>query len=42
MNETYAKFFGDRPPARSTIEVARLPRDVQVEIEAIAFDASRK
>jgi 2-iminobutanoate/2-iminopropanoate deaminase len=39
MNETYGKFFGDRPPARSTVEVARLPRDVQVEIEAIAMDS---
>lgn len=42
MNEAYAKFFGDRPPARSTVEVARLPRDVQVEIEAIAIDSSNK
>jgi 2-iminobutanoate/2-iminopropanoate deaminase len=38
MNETYAKFFTATPPARSTIEVARLPRDVDVEIEAIAVD----
>lgn len=38
MNETYAKYFGANPPARSTVEVARLPRDVQVEIEAIAAD----
>jgi 2-iminobutanoate/2-iminopropanoate deaminase len=36
MNEVYAEFFNDEPPARSTIEVARLPRDVKVEIEAIA------
>ena len=42
MNETYGKFFGDKPPARSTVEVARLPRDVQVEIEAIAFDPNSK
>ena len=42
MNETYANFFGDKPPARSTVEVARLPRDVQVEIEAIAMDSSSK
>jgi 2-iminobutanoate/2-iminopropanoate deaminase len=42
MNETYGKFFGDKPPARSTVEVARLPRDVQVEIEAIAIDSSAK
>jgi len=38
MNEAYAKYFSTDPPARSTIEVARLPRDVSVEIEAIAVD----
>lgn len=38
MNETYGKYFSSNPPARSTVEVARLPRDVQVEIEAIAVD----
>ena len=36
MNETYAKYFGTNPPARSTVEVSRLPRDVDVEIDAIA------
>ena len=36
MNEVYANYFGENPPARSTVEVARLPRDVRVEIEAIA------
>jgi 2-iminobutanoate/2-iminopropanoate deaminase len=36
MNEIYATYFPKDPPARSTIEVARLPRDVLVEIEAIA------
>lgn len=36
MNAVYQEFFGDSVPARSTIEVARLPRDVLVEIEAIA------
>ena len=36
MNEVYAEFFVEEPPARSTVEVARLPRDVKVEIEAIA------
>ena len=36
MNEVYASFFDGIPPARSTIEVARLPKDVLVEIEAIA------
>jgi 2-iminobutanoate/2-iminopropanoate deaminase len=35
MNEVYAEFFLSEPPARSTVEVARLPRDVKVEIEAI-------
>lgn len=37
VNEVYAERFGDAPPARSTVEVARLPRDVGVEIEAIAL-----
>lgn len=37
MNEVYAKFFSESVPARSTVEVARLPKDVKVEIEAIAF-----
>jgi 2-iminobutanoate/2-iminopropanoate deaminase len=36
MNEVYAEFFPNAPPARSTVQVARLPRDVRVEIEAIA------
>ena len=36
MNEVYAKYFGTNPPARATVEVARLPRDARVEIEAIA------
>jgi 2-iminobutanoate/2-iminopropanoate deaminase len=37
MNEVYAKYFGASAPARSTVEVSRLPKDVKVEIEAIAF-----
>jgi 2-iminobutanoate/2-iminopropanoate deaminase len=37
MNEVYAKFFKDEPPARATVEAARLPRDARVEIEAIAL-----
>jgi 2-iminobutanoate/2-iminopropanoate deaminase len=37
MNEVYGKFFGNDPPARATIQAARLPRDARVEIEAIAF-----
>ena len=37
MNEVYATFFTENPPARSAVEVARLPLDVMVEIEAIAL-----
>lgn len=37
MNEVYGRFFGDQPPARATVEAARLPRDARVEIEAIAL-----
>ena len=36
MNEVYARHVGDRPPARSTVEVARLPSGALVEIEAVA------
>lgn len=36
MNEVYAKYFPSAPPARSTVQVARLPKDALVEIEAIA------
>ncbi len=36
MNEVYAQYFGTSKPARSTVEVARLPKDVRVEIEVIA------
>jgi 2-iminobutanoate/2-iminopropanoate deaminase len=37
MNEVYGKFFSEDPPARATVEAARLPRDARVEIEAIAL-----
>ncbi|MGB7641572.1 MAG: RidA family protein [Terriglobales bacterium] len=37
MNEVYARYFKQAPPARSTVEVARLPKDVQVEIDVIAL-----
>ena len=37
MNEVYGKFFSAEPPARATVEAARLPRDARVEIEAIAL-----
>ncbi len=40
INETYAKFFQNNPPARACVEVSRLPKDVLVEIEAIV--ASQK
>jgi len=36
MNEVYGRFFGENPPARATVQAARLPRDAKVEIEAIA------
>ena len=36
MNEVYRRYFGSEPPARSAVEVARLPLGVQIEIEAIA------
>ena len=38
-NAVYAEFFASAPPARSTVQVSRLPRDVRVEIEAIATRA---
>jgi len=36
MNEVYGRYFADHRPARSTVQVARLPRDVAVEIELVA------
>ncbi len=36
MNEVYGRYFAEKPPARSTVQAARLPRDVSVEIDAIA------
>ena len=36
MNQVYGRFFGEHPPARATVQAARLPRDAKVEIEAIA------
>lgn len=38
MNDVYATFFSENKPARSTVQAARLPRDVRVEIEVIAID----
>jgi len=37
MNEVYGRYFSSRPPARATVEVARLPKDARVEIELIAL-----
>lgn len=37
MNEVYARYFPANPPARSTVEAARLPRDVRVEIDLIVL-----
>jgi 2-iminobutanoate/2-iminopropanoate deaminase len=37
MNEVYARFFPGTPPARTTIEAARLPKDLLVEIDAVAL-----
>ncbi|MFI5113557.1 MAG: RidA family protein [Terriglobales bacterium] len=37
MNEVYGRYFHAAPPARSTVEVARLPKDVLVEIDVIAL-----
>lgn len=37
MNQIYAEYFKDDPPARSTVQVARLPKDVRVEIDMIAL-----
>jgi len=37
MNEVYGRYFTKTPPARSTVEVARLPKDVLVEIDVIAL-----
>ena len=39
MNAVYATFFKDAPPARTTVEISRLPRDARVEIDAIAIVA---
>ena len=37
VNECYAQFFGDEPPARAAVEVSALPKGVRVEIEAMAI-----
>jgi 2-iminobutanoate/2-iminopropanoate deaminase len=37
VNDVYGKYFADAPPARETVQVSRLPKDVNVEISCIAF-----
>jgi 2-iminobutanoate/2-iminopropanoate deaminase len=37
MNQVYGQYFPENPPARATVEAARLPRDVRVEIECVAI-----
>jgi 2-iminobutanoate/2-iminopropanoate deaminase len=37
MNSVYAEFFVSKPPARATVEVSRLPRDVSIEVDCIAL-----
>lgn len=37
MNEVYSRYIIDPPPARATVQVARLPRDVKIEVDAIAM-----
>jgi 2-iminobutanoate/2-iminopropanoate deaminase len=38
MNDAYGRYFTETPPARSTVQVSRLPRDVRVEIDVIALE----
>jgi len=40
FNECYTGFFPVNPPARATVEVSRLPRDVRIEIDAVAVAGS--
>lgn len=42
VNETYAQYFESSPPARSTVQVSRLPRDVHIEIDAIAYATNQE
>jgi 2-iminobutanoate/2-iminopropanoate deaminase len=41
MNEVYGEYFTQSPPARTTVEVARLPKDARVEIDAVALVSNR-
>ncbi|MEN3038044.1 MAG: RidA family protein [Candidatus Kryptonium sp.] len=42
MNEVYSEYFKNSPPARTTVEVSRLPRDVKIEIDLIAVKKQEK
>ncbi len=42
MNEVYSEYFKNSPPARTTVEVSRLPRDVKIEIDLIALKKEKK
>ncbi|MHC4183786.1 MAG: RidA family protein [Planctomycetota bacterium] len=42
VNETYAQYFESSPPARSTVQVSRLPKDVHIEIDAIAYATNQE
>jgi len=42
MNEVYSQYFKNSPPARTTVEVSRLPRDVKIEIDLIALRKQAK
>ncbi len=42
VNETYAQYFESSPPSRSTVQVSRLPRDVHIEIDAIAYGTNQE
>src|SRR3954454_7423221 len=42
MNEVYATYFPENPPARSTVGVSTLPKNARVEIEAIAYDGGKE
>jgi len=42
VNETYAQYFENSPPARSTVQVSRLPKDVHIEIDAIAYATNQE
>ncbi len=42
MNDVYSRYFTENPPARATVQAARLPRDARVEIEAVAVSGAKR